>query len=82
MMRVATVLAAMLLTNRYQAHVRMVACKLVRLVVYCKDTHYNLPVSAQPDPDWSRCPGHCRCTWAGGRRAAECQVENFEKLLV
>ena len=35
MMRVATVLAAMLLTNSHQAHVRMVACKLVRLVVYC-----------------------------------------------
>ena len=24
--------------------------------------------------DWSSCPQHCRCTWSGGKRTAECQV--------
>ena len=33
--------------------------------------------SLQKETDWTFCPETCHCTWSGGKRTAECQVNIF-----
>ena len=69
-------------SNKGMVHLRHLGKSLTKSDLTNKgyNSNYNrwsssdCSIFSQKETDWTFCPETCRCTWSGGKRSAECQV--------